>query len=85
LLAKNASEKLDHLSIRGESNTLARVHVLQPSDEVTPPRVCITTEMDDENATVSRDRVHALIVAETPWASPEGEVGFLYASHPERQ
>jgi hypothetical protein len=63
-LAKNASEKLVHLSIRGESNTLARVHVLQPSDEMTPLRVRISTELDDENATVGMQINHIQIVAE---------------------
>jgi DNA-binding winged helix-turn-helix (wHTH) protein len=59
--------------------------VLQPSDEMTPLRVRITTELDDENATVGRGRVHPLIVAETPWASPEEEVGFVYDSHGTRR
>jgi hypothetical protein len=38
--------------------------VLQPSDEMTPLRVRISTELDDENATVGMQINHIQIVAE---------------------
>jgi hypothetical protein len=80
-LAKDAGEELVHLSSRGESRALARVHVFHASHQATLTGIRIAAELDDEDAGVGECNDHARILAENRSASHETEVGFLYESN----
>jgi hypothetical protein len=63
-LAKNASYELVDLVVRGESRSSARIHMLDPPNQVPPTRIRIEAEPNDEDAFVGQQINHVRIVAE---------------------